>query len=84
MDITALRNHLKECYAGHCETTDIGRDFRTKLYGKLGGLRDRFAKILKKAVSFNPNVDIQQFISDFVCDTQQAVDVSYMQENIRS
>ncbi|HEY5556241.1 ATP-binding protein [Acetobacterium sp.] len=84
MDITALRSYLKECYAGHYETTDIGRDFRTKLYGKLGGLRDRFAGILKKAVSFNPNVDIQQFISDFVCDTQQAVDVSYMQENIRS
>lgn len=84
MDITALRSFLKECYAGHYEITDVGRDFRTKLYGKLGGLRDRFAGLLKKAVSFNPNVDIQQFISDFVCDTQQAVDVSHMQENIRS
>jgi uncharacterized protein (DUF342 family) len=69
---------------GHFETTDVGRDFRTKLYGKLGGLRDRFAGLLKKAVSFNPSVDIQEFISDFVCDTQQSVDVSHMQENIRS
>lgn len=84
MDITALRTFLKERYVGHYETTDVGRDFRIKLYGKLGGLRDRFAGLLKKAVSFNPNVDIQQFISDFVCDTQQAVDVSHMQENIRS
>ncbi|MDR1927286.1 MAG: AAA family ATPase [Oscillospiraceae bacterium] len=84
MDITALRTFLKENYAGHFETTEVGRDFRTKLYGKLGGLRDRFAGLLKKAVSFNPNVDIQQFISDFVCDAQQAVDVSHMQENIRS
>lgn len=84
MDIIALRTFLKDCFAGHYETTDVGRDFRTKLYGKLGGLRDRFAGLLKKAVSFNPNVDIQQFISDFVCDTQQAVDVSHMQENIRS
>ena len=84
MDITALRTFLKERYAGHYETTDVGRDFRTKLYGKLGGLRDRFAGLLKKAVSFNPDVDIQKFISDFVCDTQQAVDVSHMQENIRS
>ncbi|MDR1136654.1 MAG: AAA family ATPase [Clostridiales Family XIII bacterium] len=84
MDITALRTFLKEHYSGHYETTDVGRDFRTKLYGKLGGLRDRFAGLLKKAVSFNPNVDIQQFISDFVCDTQQTVDVSHMQENIRS
>ena len=84
LDITALRAFLKEQYTGHYETTDIGRDFRTKFYGKLGGLRDRFAGLLKKAVSFNPNVDIQQFISDFVCDNQQTVDVSHMQENIRS
>ncbi len=84
LDITALRNYLKESFGSHYETTDIGRDFRTKLYGKMGGLRDRFAGILKKAVSFNPNVDIQQFISDFVCDAQQTVDVSHMQENIRS
>ena len=84
MDITALRLFLKEFYPGHHETTDVGKDFRTKLYGKLGGLRDRFAGLLKKAVSFNPNVDIQKFISDFVCDNQQTVDVSGMQENIRS
>jgi len=84
MDISALRTFLKENYIGHFETTEVGRDFRTKLYGKLGGLRDRFGGLLKKAVSFNPNVDIQQFISDFVCDAQQAVDVSHMQDNIRS
>lgn len=84
MDITALRTFLKEQYVGHYETTDVGRDFRTKLYGRLGGLRDRFSGLLKKAVSFNPDVGIQQFISDFVCDSQQTVDVSHMQENIRS
>ena len=84
MDIAALRTFLKENYGGHYDTTDVGRDFRTKLYGRLGGLRDRFSGLLKKAVSFNPNVDIQQFISDFVCDNQQTVDVSHMQENIRS
>lgn len=84
MDITSLRTYLKGNYKSHYETTDVGRDFRTKLYGKLGGLRDRFAGLLKKAVSFNPNIDIQQFISDFVCDNQQTVDISHMQENIRS
>lgn len=84
MDITALRTYIKEKYTGHSYTTDVNRDFRNDLYGKLGGLRDRFGQLLKKAVSFNPDVDIQQFISEFVCDTQQTVDVSRMQENIRS
>jgi energy-coupling factor transporter ATP-binding protein EcfA2 len=84
MEIVALRVFLKERYTGHHYTTDVGKDFRTNLYGKLGGLRERFGRLLKKAVSFNPNVEIQQFISEFVCDTQQTVDVSRMQENIRS
>lgn len=82
-DIRKLRDFLKEKYPNH-KTTDVGREFRTALYGKMGGLRDRFGSLLKKAVSFNPNVDIQDFISEFVCDTQQMVDVSQMQENIRS
>jgi len=84
MDIAALRVYLREQYAGHSETTDVGRDFRTKLYGRLGGLRDRFSGLLKKAVSFNPDAKIQEFITDFVCDSQQPVDVGPMQDNIRS
>lgn len=84
MDIPALRAYLKEHFAGHYDTTDVGRDFRGKLYGKLGGLRERFGSLLKKGVSFNPDVDIQQFISDFVCDSQEKIDVSLMQENLRS
>ena len=85
MDIPSLRGYIREHYTtGHSYTTDVNRDFKQDLYGKLGGLRDRFGQLLKKAVSFNPNVDIQQFISEFVCDTQQTVDVSRMQENIRS
>ncbi|MEG2623545.1 MAG: SbcC/MukB-like Walker B domain-containing protein [Clostridia bacterium] len=82
-EIRKLRDFLKSEYPNH-KTTDVGREFRTTLYGKMGGLRDRFGSLLKKAVSFNPNVDIQDFISEFVCDTQQTVDVSQMQENIRS
>ncbi|MDO4300078.1 MAG: SbcC/MukB-like Walker B domain-containing protein [Clostridia bacterium] len=84
ISIQDLRIYLKSQYSGHYYTTDVGRDFRTNLYGKLGGLRDQFCQLMKKAVSFNPNVDIQQFISEFVCNSQQTVDISQMQENIRS
>jgi uncharacterized protein YPO0396 len=85
LDIAALRAYIRENFnAPHSYTTDVNRSFKEDLYGKLGGLQDRFGQLLKKAVSFNPGVDIQQFISEFVCDTQQTVDVSGMQENIRS
>lgn len=84
MDIRALKAHLKQSFPGHHKVTETGRDFRAELYGKLGGLRERFGTLLKKAVSFNPDVDLQKFITEFVCDVQQPVDVTHMQENIRS
>ncbi len=84
LDIKTLCSGLKSDYAGHYHTTDSGREFRSELYAKLGSLREQFCRLMKKAVSFNPNVDIQQFISEFVCNTQQSIDISQMQENIRS
>lgn len=86
MGIDDLRKYLKENYSGgHYDMPESGKRFRELLYGKLGGLRpERFPSLLKKAVSFNPNDDIEQFISEFVCDKQQEVDITPMQENIRS
>lgn len=56
-EIRKLREFLKEKYPSH-RTTDVRREFRTAFYGEMGGLRDRFGSLLKKAVSFNTNVDI--------------------------
>ncbi|MDR1949299.1 MAG: hypothetical protein LBQ38_07905 [Spirochaetaceae bacterium] len=85
LEIAGLRAFIREQYAqGSYMTTDTNQSFREDLYGKLGGLQSRFGQLLKKAVSFDPNVEIQKFISEFVCDTQQEVDVSSLQENIRS
>lgn len=85
LTIRELRELFKRQYPGsRSYTTDVGRDFRITLYGRLGGLRERFGTLLKKAVSFNPDINIQEFISQFVCDAQQTVDVSQMQDNIRS
>jgi uncharacterized protein YPO0396 len=86
MDISALRSWIRENYtAGNFFTSDTNISFQEDLYGKLGGLQARrFSQLLKRAVSFDPNVDIQKFISEFVCDTPQTVDVSSLQENIRS
>jgi energy-coupling factor transporter ATP-binding protein EcfA2 len=86
MDIAALRAWIREQYSpGSFLTTDTNVSFQEDLYGKLGALQSRrFVLLFKRAVSFDPNVDIQKFISEFVCDTPQVVDVSGLQENIRS
>ena len=86
MDIEGLRSFIRSEYQeGRRYTTTTNRDFSEDLCGKLGGLQPkRFAELLKKAVSFNPNVDIQQFITEFVCGETEKVDTTGMQENIRS
>lgn len=47
-------------------------------------MRSKFGDLLKKAVAFNPDNDIQKFITEFVCDNEKNVDISLMQENIRN
>ncbi|MDR0689927.1 MAG: hypothetical protein LBG08_06660 [Spirochaetaceae bacterium] len=84
MDIAAVRAFIREQYGQNGLTTDTNQVFRQDFYGKLGGLQTRFGQLLKKAVSFDPNVDIQKFISEFVCDTREPVNVEDLQDNIRN
>jgi uncharacterized protein YPO0396 len=78
MNIAALRSWMRSNYnEGNCLPTEANKTFQEHLYGKLGALQShRFTQLFKRAVSFNPNVDIQKFISEFICDTPQTVDVS--------
>ncbi len=51
--------------------------------GKLGGLNQKFSSLFKKAVTFTPINDIEDFIEEYVCDVQNKIDITSMQENIR-
>ncbi|MDR2029469.1 MAG: hypothetical protein LBP93_08025 [Treponema sp.] len=84
LDIAAVRAFIREQYGQNGLTTDTNQVFRQDFYGKLGGLQTRFGQLLKKAVSFDPNVDIQKFISEFVCDTREPVNIEDLQDNIRN
>jgi len=66
------------------QTTTNGKEFRDDLYAKLGGLPPRFSELIKKAASFNPAIKIHQFISEFVCDYQEDVDILPMLDSLRS
>lgn len=83
LGIALLREYLNNNY-DNISFYDTGVSYREEVYAMLGGLRDKFAILLKKAVSFNPDSNIQKFISEFVCDSEKTVDVSIMQENIRN
>lgn len=84
MDIPHLRSFLKSGGYKDVSIYETGKHYREDIYSLLGGLRSKFADLLKKAVAFNPDNNIQKFITEFICSNEKNVDISLMQENIRN
>lgn len=79
-----LRTVINKNYKkGKYEFPDSDRGFQEILKGKFGGLKNKYFSLLKKAVSFTPITDIETFITEYVCDVKNPVDISLMQDNIR-
>lgn len=84
LDIPKLREFFKHGNVREARFFDSGKAYRDEIYGLLGGLRDKFRDLLKKAVAFNPDNDIQKFITEFICESDAGIDIEPMQENIRN
>lgn len=65
------------------EFCESGRAYQSKIKSLFGGLKDNFFGLFKKAVSFTPIADIEDFITSNICDNKNNVDISAMQENLR-
>ncbi|HHW32172.1 MAG TPA: hypothetical protein GXX20_10975 [Clostridiaceae bacterium] len=84
MSYKELRTYVNKNYKkGKFDFPDSDRGYQEILKGKLGGLKNKYFDLFKKAVSFTPITDIETFITDYVCDVKNPVDISLMQENIR-
>ena len=84
MEIQKLREYFKQNNVKDSRFFDSGKSYRDEIYGILGGLREKFKDLLKKAVAFNPDNNIQKFITEFVCDSEKGIDIAPMQANIRN
>ena len=76
LSIEGLRAFIRSNYtAGHSYTTNVNRDFRENLCGKLGGLQPkRFSELLRKATALkldDKEMNIQKFITEFVCSEEK-------------
>lgn len=74
-----LNNFPKNKY----EFFDTNGRYKELLLAKLGQVNPKFFRLFKKAVPFSPIMDIKGFISDFVCDVDNTIDITDMQETIR-
>lgn len=83
MDITALRAYIGVQYKSHGKIYDSHRDYRADVLSRWNVHTEAVFRMLKKAVSFKPIVDIRSFITENVCDTAERPNIEAMQQNIR-
>ncbi len=62
---------------------DTNAQYQNLLKDKLGGIKDKYFSLLKKAVSFTPITNIEQFITEYVCDVPSEINVESMRANIQ-
>lgn len=83
MEISALRTWLKGQPSAHYQLYDSNKRYREDLLAKWNVHNEQVCRMMKKAVSFRPIVDIQEFITENICDIPDKPDIEAMQQNIR-
>ena len=82
IDIPTLRGFLKP-YGVRGKLYDTHKQYRDDLLAKWNVHNEQVMRMMKKAVSFRPIVDIQKFITENICDIPEKPDIEAMQQNIR-
>lgn len=83
MDIAQLRTYLKALPGARPHLYDSNKRYREDLLAKWNVHGEQVCRMMKKAVSFRPIVNIQQFITENICDIPDKPDTEAMQQNIR-
>lgn len=65
------------------EIYDTQKEYRLNMLSRWNVHNEQVLRIMKKAVSFRPIVDIQKFITENICDIPEKPDIEAMQQNIR-
>ena len=83
MDIPALRAFIGAEYKSTGKMYDSHREYKADVLSRWNVHTEAVFRMLKKAVSFKPIVDIQSFITENICDTSERPNIEAMQQNIR-
>lgn len=82
IDIPTLRAFLKP-FGVRAKLYDTHKQYQADLLAKWNVHNQQVMRMMKKAVSFRPIVDIQSFITENICDIPEKPDIEAMQQNIR-
>ena len=83
MDIPALRAYITAEYKPYGKMYDSHKDYKADVLSRWNVHTEAVFRMLKRAVSFKPIVDIQSFLTENICDTAERPNIEAMQQNIR-
>ena len=85
-DIKGLKAFLANWLGGKktaaFEFFDTNKRYQEVTLGKFGQVKHKYRVLLRKAVPFSPIADIEQFITESICDIKNRVNVEQMQNDI--
>ncbi|MBR2528752.1 MAG: hypothetical protein IKE58_09830 [Blautia sp.] len=81
--IVQFRSYLRRQGTKSFDLIDTNRRYQELLLAKFGALKRKYLVLLKKAVPFSPISDIEQFITESICDIRNNIQVEQMQSDIR-
>lgn len=85
MDYRKLKSYFARNYTPGKFTTykESNKSYQNDFLAKMGAIKPKFFNLFKKSVTFTPIDDIEKFISEYVCDVTNEIDIESMKENIR-
>lgn len=86
-DIQGLKSYLTRTLgkkkSNLYEFYDTNKRYQDVTLAKFGQIKNKYRILLKKAVPFSPIADIEQFITESICDVKNNIQVDQMQSDIR-
>lgn len=82
LDISSLRSFFKNEYGSRAKIYDSNGAYKDDLVSKWNIHDQQVFRMLKRAVSFQPIKEIDEFITENICDMRQKPDIVSMQQNI--
>jgi energy-coupling factor transporter ATP-binding protein EcfA2 len=85
-DISGLRSFLSVWLGKKSNLYDFydtNKRYQEVTLAKFGQIKNKYRMLLKKAVPFSPIADIEQFITESICDVKNNIQIEQMQSDIR-
>lgn len=85
MDYRKLKAYFAKNYSSNKFRVykESNKSYQNDFLAKMGGIKPKFFSLFKKSVTFTPIDNIEKFISDYICDVTNSINIESMQENIR-